>query len=196
MSAPTTQHAHLTARSKELHASSSVPVPTDVNKLGLNEVFRLNCQRLMLFDSVNMTFNLYTGCNNCPSEFCTCRNFEENPDYIGCMDDYELVYKKCMTDCDQNDALCYATCNREYGENIEKCPCKSDCPNGCPCPEYDCSETEPLTTTTTTLTMSTSTAGQSNSTVLVLNSNGGWKPAEGFISNFSHKYQVPKTYSS
>ena len=38
-SAPTTQPARRTARSKELRASTFVPVPTGVNKLGLNEVF-------------------------------------------------------------------------------------------------------------------------------------------------------------
>ena len=135
--------------------------------------------------------NLYTACNDCPSEFCTCRNFEENSDYIDCMDDYDLIYKKCMIDCDHNDPLCYATCNREYDENIENCPCKSNCPNGCPCPQYDCAETEPVTTTTSTL-MSTSTASQRNNTVLVLNSYGGtWKPAEDFIM-LNHKHR--KTY--
>ena len=125
-----------------------------------------------------------TGCENCPNDFCSCHNYEENPDYIGCEREYELVYWKCVYDCGHNDNLCYAACNREYDQSIENCPCKSECPNGCPCPDYECPQTTPEVTTatsttstsTTSTTMSTSTASVSNTTVLVLSSYNQWKP--------------------
>ena len=29
-------------------------------------------------------------------------------------------------------------CTRDYAEGIENCPCNSNCPNGCPCPDFVC----------------------------------------------------------
>ena len=34
------------------------------------------------------------------------------------------------------DFACYGYCSREFGDNIEKCPCGVNCPIGCPCEEY------------------------------------------------------------
>ena len=34
--------------------------------------------------------------------------------------------------------MCVSVCSRGYQHKIEQCPCQSGCPNGCPCPDYDC----------------------------------------------------------
>ena len=126
------------------------------------------------------SFNLSIACDNCPNDFCSCRNYEENPDYIACVDHFDLIYRNCMFDCDHNDNSCYADCNRKYDENIQNCPCKSNCPDGCPCPNYECPGTTPGVTTgvSSTTRMTTTAAEQMNSTVLVVSARGNWKPAK------------------
>ena len=37
-----------------------------------------------------------------------------------------------------NDPQCLSTCNREYVQNLAQCPCQEGCPDGCPCPDYEC----------------------------------------------------------
>ena len=51
-------------------------------------------------------------------------------------------------------------------ENLNRCPCQSGCPSGCPCPEYFC----PMTTTalTTTMATSTTTSSKQKTDILVL----------------------------
>ena len=34
---------------------------------------------------------------------------------------------------------CRYECEIEFNERVEKCPCMVGCPNGCPCPDYQCS---------------------------------------------------------
>ena len=41
------------------------------------------------------------------------------------------------------DVDCLGDCASEYQENLEKCPCQSGCPNGCPCPNYQCDVAPP-----------------------------------------------------
>ena len=81
------------------------------------------------------------------------------------------MYNRCLLICPPGDAICLSDCVREYQgkvsaissvtlkffkqtkirvvelnrqkENLNRCPCQSGCPNGCPCPEYTC----PATTT-------------------------------------------------
>ena len=130
------------------------------------------------------SLNHSKACENCPNDFCSCLDYEENPDYISCVNQYSLIYWKCINDCGSNNNPCYADCNREYDANVENCPCKSGCPNGCPCLNYECPDTTPEVTTATSTTSTstrtsttTTTPMQSNSTVLVLNSFDGWQPA-------------------
>ena len=59
-------------------------------------------------------------------------DFETFSDY------YEKVYINCVGSCTPGDAVCWNTCVRAFDANIEKCPCKSECPGGCPCEEYEC----------------------------------------------------------
>ena len=79
---------------------------------------------------------------------------------------YTALYNACVGSCQTADLLCVAACSRTYQENVQKCPCQSGCPNGCPCDQYIC----PTTTTSTTNTITT-TAATPKTEVLVLNSN-------------------------
>ena len=72
------------------------------------------------------------GCVDCGHPLCACNEPETNPDFLACEDQMEEVYTQCVLSC-KHDQDCYGQCNREYTINIEKCPCNSGCPNGCPC---------------------------------------------------------------
>ena len=43
----------------------------------------------------------------------------------------------CVNAC-FGDNVCVQQCNREYEENRVNCPCQENCPEGCPCPAYEC----------------------------------------------------------
>ena len=70
-----------------------------------------------------------------------CRNIETNPDFLRCEEEFEQVYTECTASCGIGEYLCISTCVREYEYNMDTCPCKSDCPHGCPCPGYECQST-------------------------------------------------------
>ena len=53
-------------------------------------------------------------------------------------DSYRLIYNKCLLDCSPTDVDCIGVCLISYNEDIQVCPCQSQCPGGCPCPEYEC----------------------------------------------------------
>ena len=66
-------------------------------------------------------------------------------------------------------------CTRVYNEQQIDCPCHANCPNGCPCPNYECkwhdeNETTPAPTTTTTelITTTTTVSDKDQKAVLVL----------------------------
>ena len=83
-----------------------------------------------------------------------CDDIGANDDYKSCEGLVNEAYLQCVTLCN-SDSSCVASCNREYEQNLNKCPCKvsvlseclviasnppvqSGCPNGCPCTEYEC----------------------------------------------------------
>ena len=85
----------------------------------------------------------------------------------------------CIVSCDAGDVICLASCARQLDLNKELCPCQSDCPNGCPCPNYQCSEsTTPRPTTQTTA------SDTRKDTVLVLNTHD-WQKNQERTSIFS-----------
>ena len=49
-----------------------------------------------------------------------------------CEEDQKAERQKCISKC--SDALCEDRCNTEYNNNNMKCPCHTECPNGCACP--------------------------------------------------------------
>ena len=143
--------------------------------------------------------NCPSGCQNCTTAFCSCRDYESNPDYITCSDQYELLYTRCLLGtvysnylkqhlfwhsdktthkgCPHQDIDCLAQCSRDYDENIENCPCRANCPTGCPCPGFQCSSTTTqITNTTTTQLTTTTTPGKPKTAVLILHSKPGNVP--------------------
>ena len=45
----------------------------------------------------------------------------------------------CYDTCDgPDDSICMSTCLRQYDQTMNNCPCNGGCPNGCPCPTYQC----------------------------------------------------------
>ena len=88
------------------------------------------------------------------------------------------VYTGCIVICEPSDTNCVSQCSREYQQNLTKCPCQEKCPNGCPCPEYDC----PITTTVST---TTSTAVQARTLVLILYFN------DALVTNDEGKVEYP-----
>ena len=72
------------------------------------------------------------------------------------------MYTACIIACGTADFLCLGDCARDFDLNVLDCPCRKNCPNGCPCDSYEC----PQTTTETTLTTTTVAP---YTTVLILN---------------------------
>ena len=68
----------------------------------------------------------------------SCGNPDFNQDFRFCMDVAWYQLEECVASCTVDDPTCNADCSREYYDFHEKCPCRSKCPRGCPCPEYDC----------------------------------------------------------
>ena len=104
-----------------------------------------------------------TGCDGCMTPFCSCHDYLSNPDYIACERQAEVGYNRCLIECPTGDFLCIAACNREYESTLEDCPCQKNCPSGCPCPDYQCTDQ-------TTTVETTTTAPSKKTSVLVLSS--------------------------
>ena len=85
--------------------------------------------------------NCPNGCENCG--FCACYEIESNQDFINCRNDLEESYITCLAEC-SHDPVCMSDCLRIYDQSLEKCPCGEECPNGCPCEGYECTETTPV----------------------------------------------------
>ena len=48
------------------------------------------------------------------------------------------IESECVTQCEVDDSVCLQVCAREYALNLKNCPCEENCPEGCPCKEYEC----------------------------------------------------------
>ena len=108
-----------------------------------------------------------SGCEDCNSAFCKCRDYQSNPDFLACEQHYREVYTACIVACDAGDVRCLAACSRDLDLNLMECPCMKNCRNGCPCENYECSQTTTDTTTTTTPRTRTTVAPKTS--VLILN---------------------------
>ena len=104
------------------------------------------------------------GCKGCSNTFCNCADLENNVDYLECEFLVDGAYTECIVECDKTDSVCLTDCSRQYADQIEQCPCKSNCPDGCPCPDFECS-------TTTVPMVTTTPSTESKSAVLILNSS-------------------------
>ena len=85
-------------------------------------------------------------------------------DYAECELFYDEIYNECWLSCAPGDFMCTVSCTRDYTDNLSNCPCQTNCPDGCPCPIYNCPST-----TTTQLTTSTAMP----TSILILNT---WQP--------------------
>ena len=108
--------------------------------------------------------NCPDGCKGCPNSVCQCADLENNLDYVECESQVDQRYAECIVECDKTDSTCLTDCSREYADQIERCPCKSTCPDGCPCPEFECA-------TTTVPVVTTTPSTEAKSAVLILNSS-------------------------
>ena len=131
--------------------------------------------------------NCQSGCQDCSTPFCICHDYENHDDYLCCLAFYEDVFTECTGVCSETgfDMECVMQCYRVYEENIETCPCQSRCPDGCPCPFYDCPTPEP-----------TPKPHPTGNAVLILSTGGtSWRPpvitdASGRSdSNFFFRFQ-------
>ena len=73
---------------------------------------------------------------------------------------------ECLIDCDKMDIIdqvfqCEQQCILNTKDDYSKCPCRSKCPTGCPCTQYECQPEQTTlisTQITTTTTPATTTA--------------------------------------
>jgi len=42
---------------------------------------------------------------------------------------------ECLSNCNGDDCL---ACNEAYKNDVDNCPCRKNCPAGCPCKSFDC----------------------------------------------------------
>ena len=124
-------------------------------------VFKCEYQKVSCLSTCPCFENCKAGCENCDGVFCKCYDYESNPEFVTCKQYYESIYNDCLLSCSPGDISCIAVCARELDSNVEFCPCKSQCLNGCPCDNYDCPET--------TKPVQPTPAPTEKSTVLVLN---------------------------
>ena len=115
------------------------------------------------------------GCNGCLTPFCSCVDSENDPNYLTCHDFYESLYNECLFQCPTGDFGCLTNCYRAYEDNLETCPCRSQCPNGCPCPHYNCPDTPTTTTSITSTSVLPTTTSRTGSSVLILSTRGGYR---------------------
>ena len=70
------------------------------------------------------------GCQGCSSKLCTCRDIENDPNFVACDNYQREVYIGCIDICMPGDFECLSDCNRDYEENLKDCPCNENCPSG------------------------------------------------------------------
>ena len=66
-----------------------------------------------------------------------CEDIESNEDFSQCKSFYQEQLLDCSSSC-KDDPACESQCSRDYDENLKSCPCQEYCPDGCPCPTYEC----------------------------------------------------------
>ena len=54
-----------------------------------------------------------------------------------CEEEAGHILTDCYTEC-HGDEYCITKCIRDYDYHTFHCPCDGGCPDGCPCPVYEC----------------------------------------------------------
>ena len=70
----------------------------------------------------------------------------------------------------RGEQACISDCSRVFDEALEKCPCHDGCPNGCPCPDYECPVVDKFTNSSV-LILDTSTYGTARLTPVITDLN-------------------------
>ena len=99
----------------------------------------------LLFEIAQFLNDIFVGCpcySECP-QGCPCKNWDcacglDNKDQNKCMNYLQQGLNKCINTCVGGDVDCNGQCASSYTSEIDNCPCNANCPNGCPCPAYDC----------------------------------------------------------
>ena len=76
-------------------------------------------------------------------DFSTSNNFsdvENDPNFAACENQALDEYYACLGECVPPGPECLSNCNRIYDENFNNCPCQQNCPDGCPCPNFECTD--------------------------------------------------------
>lgn len=90
-------------------------------------------------------------------------------DFIKCSNDVGQLYDDCIGDCPRGDAVCLTKCARAYDQALVECPCQSGCPDGCPCPVYQC----PMPTIDSILVLNSAYGG--HNPAITINMDGGFE---------------------
>ena len=80
------------------------------------------------------------GCKDCENSICECKDHSNSPSFTACENQVKENYQLCTSECIENDYDCLSLCNKYFNDLLSKCPCREECPNGCPCPDYKCDE--------------------------------------------------------
>ena len=88
---------------------------------------------------------------------------------------------------------CEVECQKGYKEEYANCPCQANCPTGCPCPGYQCSNSTITTTTSTTTETTTTTAPITEMDVLVLSTANGEKQPMIISFDGKHYCEIPSS---
>ena len=71
----------------------------------------------------------------CPNETCQSENAIS---FKHCVHETEELFMQCTFSCDAFDLACHQQCTADYNDNLQKCPCGAQCPDGCPCDHWNC----------------------------------------------------------
>lgn len=106
---------------------------------------------------------------------------------VECEAYFASLYNECITNCDHNNYECFGKCSREYDENMEKCPCEEGCPQGCPCPDFNCPPQSPVVRGNSVLVLNTYRTKQA----VIIDSNGKEElPTNDFMFLFGENTEV------
>ena len=66
-----------------------------------------------------------------------CDDIDANDDWHRCEDGLQIELGECFEGCG-TDSLCLIDCSSDFEIALKDCPCMENCPDGCPCPNWDC----------------------------------------------------------
>ena len=84
--------------------------------------------------------NCPLGCKSCKNPICKCVVPEDSVEYFDCASAAAEQEKRCVVECGIHDTACHIQCEENFNDIHDKCPCKDECKNGCPCEDYICRE--------------------------------------------------------